>query len=157
MEHSGQVLLKSNVHKLGVLVNEFVKFYQRGFDYQQMIYDLWNAKDVLGHIVFWHESFAKNISDLGENIKPTPLKGKLSEVNERSVASTKQVSIDHLLIRLQRAQEVIEKFIYNENIALIPYRKGSRDYSREEHVQVCINHINRHLTDLEKKYSYVKT
>ena len=30
------------------------------------VYEAWTAKDILGHIVFWHESFARNVHDISQ-------------------------------------------------------------------------------------------
>ena len=143
----------SNLANLKESVQALTAFFKKDLDFQQMVYELWNAKDILGHLVFWHESFARNIRDLGEGVKPNPLKGKLSEVNQQSVETTASVSIATLIIRLQTAQRTIEQHIFNESIDLIPYKRGSRSYSRQEHLEVVSGHINKHLRDLHKKLS----
>ncbi|MEM9672830.1 MAG: hypothetical protein AAF992_09560, partial [Bacteroidota bacterium] len=121
-------------------------------DFSLMVYAHWSAKDILGHLVFWHESFARNLRDIAQNQKPNPLKGKLSEVNQMGVDATRSVSIDRLINRLTAAQLVIDKHIFNTEVKLIPYKKGSRDYGRLEHLEVVAAHIKRHLKDLHKKY-----
>lgn len=143
-----QVSLNAMRQQLSALI----KFYRQDLDYQRMVYDLWNAKDILGHLTFWHESFARNISDLGKGITPRPLKGKLSEVNRQSVESTASSSIDTLITRLTRAQETIEEHIFNDRILLIPYKRGSRDYCRLEHLDIVSAHIKRHLKDLNNTF-----
>ena len=142
--------LKTEVGQLKSQLQAFIMFFEQEYDYTTMVYELWNAKDVLGHITFWHESFARNISDLGKGKKPNPLKGKLSQVNQLSVETTRQQSIDELIARLHKAQKTIEKHIFNAEIELIPYKKGSRSYSRIEHVIIVENHIRKHLTHLQK-------
>lgn len=146
LNHEINQALKALQEKL----QELTAFFKSERNFQTMVYALWNAKDILGHITFWHESFARNISDLGNGIKPTPLKGKLSEVNQTSVESTKKVSIEELLLRMARAQQTIENHIHNPNIQSIPYKKGSRDYSRLEHLQIVEAHIKKHLRDLHR-------
>ena len=149
-------LIRINVERLKSELCSFIAFFEEGLDYKKMIYELWNAKDVLGHVTFWHESFARNISDLGNGVEPTPLKGKLSEVNKLSVETTKAESIKNLIQRLKQAQKIIETFIYLEKIDLIPYKRGSRAYSREEHLEIVSNHIHKHLKDLMTKYGKTK-
>ena len=129
---------------------ELKDFFELDQDVDTMVYERWSAKDVLGHLVFWHESFARNLRDVSEGRTPHPLKGKLSEVNQQSVSSTRDVPIAALLNRLQQAQEVIEEHIANPDVSLIPYKKGSRDYPPLEHVEVVAAHIKRHLKDLRK-------
>jgi hypothetical protein len=144
--------LESDLEQLKKELKEFIDFFKQGYDYGSMIYELWDAKNILGHITFWHESFARNISDLANEKIPNPLKGKLSEVNRLSVESTNAVPIAELILRLQQAQYTIEQHIYDKKIELIPYKKGSRDYTRSEHLQVVANHIRKHLKDLKKHY-----
>ena len=116
-----------------------------------MVYTYWTAKDVLGHVTFWHESFAKNLRDLSEGVKPNPLRGKLSEVNEMSVETTKDVPIKVLIKRLLTAHKTIEKHNTNTSIESIHYKKGSRNYSRLEHLQIVDRQIKRHLNDLRER------
>ena len=132
-------------------VNELILFYKMDLDFHQMIYTYWTAKDVLGHLTFWHESFAKNLQDLAHGIKPSPLKGKLSEVNQMSVETTSAISIEALINRLEIAQNTIKQNIGNSLIESIPYKKGSRNYSRIEHLEIVEGHIRKHLKDLNKK------
>ncbi|KJS06323.1 MAG: hypothetical protein VR77_05870 [Flavobacteriales bacterium BRH_c54] len=145
--------IKTKVEILRNELKKFIIFFEQGLDYDKMVYEYWNAKDVLGHITFWHESFARNISDLGKNIKPSPLKGKLSEVNKQSVETTKNESVENLIKRLKEAQNTIEEYVFLDKVNLIPYKKGSRDYSKLEHLEVVSNHIHKHLKDISKKYS----
>ncbi|MCB9425804.1 MAG: hypothetical protein H6584_02065 [Flavobacteriales bacterium] len=147
-----QKRIKANVEVLRNELDQLFDFFEKGLDYDKMVYEFWNEKDILGHITFWHESFARNISDLGKGIKPKPLKGKLSEVNKQSVETTKDESIENLIKRLKDAQNTIEAFIFDDKINMIPYKKGSRDYSKTEHLEVVSNHIHKHLKDIHKIY-----
>ncbi len=133
-------------------LDRLIAFYQKDLDFDAMVYERWNAKDILGHLVFWHESFARNIRDLGQGRKPNPLKGKLSAVNQQSVETTSPYPIAVLIERLRTAQVSIEQHIFNEQIDLIPYKRGSRPYPRWEHLKVVAQHIRRHRQDLEKKF-----
>lgn len=143
--------LKGRLQQLNNAVNEVLDFFQQGSNYEVMVYELWSAKDTLGHLTFWHESFSRNLSDLANGKTPSPMKGKLSELNKLGVDSAKTVSIEDLLNRFQKAQRSIEKNIFDERIDLIPYKKGSRDYSRIEHLAVVTNHIRKHQGDLKTK------
>jgi|SRR6056297_2064213 len=148
--------IKTNVQILRNELDQLFEFFEKGLDYDKMVYKYWNAKDILGHLTFWHESFARNISDLGKGIKPKPVKGNLSVVNKQSVETTKNESIENLIKRLKDAQVTIEEFIFVDRINLIPYKKGSRDYSRREHLEIVSNHIHKHLIDISKKYGTTK-
>jgi hypothetical protein len=144
--------LKATVEILRNELEQLFAFFERGLDYHKMVYELWNAKDILGHLTFWHESFARNISDVGKGIQPKPLKGKLSEVNRQSVETTKNESTENLIKRLKDAQNTIEAFVFEDTIHQIPYKKGSRDYTKTEHLEVVSNHIHKHLKDIQRTY-----
>lgn len=113
----------------------------------------WTAKDLLGHIVFWHESFARNVYDIASNIKPTPLKGRLTDLNQQSVVEMQLYSTEILLLRLESAHLVIRQNIRHPGLELIPYRQGSRPYTPEEHLEIVDRHLSGHLNDIEKALS----
>jgi hypothetical protein len=54
-----------------------------------LVDDSWAVRDVVGHVTFWHESFARNVDDLVHGRRPTPLRGRLSDLNERGVAEAR--------------------------------------------------------------------
>jgi hypothetical protein len=133
-------------------VSEFLAFYSVGRDLSRIIYSDWTARDVLSHVASWHMSFARNLLDAVNHIKPSPFKGSLTEVNEREVKSLSQFSVVNLIQKIKHAQEQIEQNIGNQGIIGIAYKKGSRDYSPIEHLEVVRRHIRSHLADLEGKY-----
>jgi len=114
------------------------------------VYEGWSVKDVLAHITFWHESFARNVSDLAQGVKPKPLQGRYRDLNERCFEESRYLSFDDLLGKLASAQALISQHILNEHISMIPYRIGSRDYSPEEHLHIVHEHIQQHIRDLRK-------
>lgn len=146
---SDDLTIKTKLKLLQNQVFDFIAFYKQIIDFNTKVYPLWSAKDVLGHVTFWHESFARNLLDLAEGRNPNPLKGKLSEVNELSVSTTKECTIQELLERLEAAQKIINNHILNESILEIPYKKGSRNYTRLEHLEVVGKHITKHLKDMK--------
>jgi len=133
-------------------VSDFLSFYLVERDLLRIIYTDWTARDVLSHVASWHMSFARNLLDAVNNRKPSPFKGTLTEVNEREVKLLSQFSVADLIQKIKLAQEQIEQNIRNEGIIGIAYKKGSRDYSPIEHLEVVRRHIKSHLADLEGKY-----
>lgn len=115
-----------------------------------MVYELWTAKDVLAHLTFWHESFARNVDDLVSGRKPTPLKGRFIDLNQGGVDAMKSLTLAQVLDRFETAHAIIRGNILNPMLALIPYKKGSRDYTPEEHTEIVHEHIRMHLGDVNK-------
>ena len=114
------------------------------------VYEGWCARDILGHLTFWHESFARNLDDLANGRRLSPLKGRLRDLNAYGVEVMRIIPLEQVIQKFELAQETIRKNILNPNLGLIPYRKGSRDYSPEEHLHIVCGHIQAHLRDIEK-------
>lgn len=110
----------------------------------------WTAKDILGHITFWHESFARNVRDLVNGIKPTPLKGKYSDLNQRCLDEMRPQAVEEIIKRLEAAHRVIQENILNAQLIVIPYKKGSREYTPAEHLDIVNKHIREHLREIKK-------
>lgn len=114
------------------------------------VYLGWSAKDVLAHIAYWHQSFARNASDLTRGVKPRPLRGTFHALNERCFAEARTKSVEDLLAELETAQAAITGCILQESLGIIPYKVGSRDYSPDEHLTIVRDHITQHIRDIEK-------
>ncbi len=69
----------------------------------------WSARMVLAHIVFWHESFGRNVADLAAGRQPTPLRGSLAALGERTRAELGSLDVEVLLGRFVAAQSVIRR------------------------------------------------
>jgi hypothetical protein len=124
--------------------------YQTLPDPNAMVYELWSAKDVLAHLTFWHESFARNLDDLSSGRKPTPLKGRFIDLNQGGVDSMRAESLETVTGRFEAAHRIIQENILNPALTFIPYKKGSRDYSPEEHLDIVAAHISEHLRDVRR-------
>lgn len=73
------------LQRLDESVTDLFNVYQTLPDPNALVDELWTAKDVLAHLTFWHESFARNVDDLVSGRKPTPLKGRLIDLNQGGV------------------------------------------------------------------------
>ena len=141
------LLLEQNI------VNDLLRFFDNEHDFSKIIYTDWTAKDVLAHIVMWHESFVNTITAIINETEPELLKGLLYEINDRGVKEFRQYSVEALSKKLANAQEIIRNTIHHKKIALIPYRKNSkRKYTTEEHLEIVYKHIQGHYNDIIKKY-----
>jgi hypothetical protein len=110
----------------------------------------WTVRDVVGHVTFWHESFARNVDDLIHGRRPTPLRGRLADLNERGVAEARALPLDTIVDRFRAAHATIRASILSPTLGLIPYRVGSRPYTPSEHLEVVRDHIRTHSHSLER-------
>jgi hypothetical protein len=131
--------------RLRQIVKELIATCRALPDPNAPVYEGWTAKDILGHLTFWHESFARNVADLAHDRQPLPLKSKLSDLNQRGVEEMRSCTLEEVISRLEAAQRIIHANIQSPKLILIPYRKGSRDYTPEEHLEIVAKHIQQHL------------
>lgn len=110
----------------------------------------WAARDVMAHIVFWHESFARNVADLVADRKPVPLAGTYASLAEQMRDELGAIPVEGLLERLAAAQTVIRRAILDPSLDVIPYRRGSRPYLPDEHLAVVRDHVLAHASELER-------
>lgn len=132
------------------IVNELIMYFSSDIDLNKIVYVEWTKKDVLAHIASWHMSFANNLLAAVNNDTPTPFKGSLTDINEKEVSRLRLYSVFDLLDYIKKAQIIIETNIENEIVKEIVYKRGSRNYSPLEHLEVVSRHIKGHLDDLRK-------
>jgi hypothetical protein len=130
-----------------------VSFYRSVGDVSLLVNSAWTARDVLVHLVFWHESFARNVDDLAHGLRPTPLRGTYAELGRRAAEEAEGRSIEELLTRLMAAQRGIEESIFDPRVTSIPYKVGSRPYSPAEHLSIVNEHVGNHLSKVESVYA----
>ena len=145
MVRAGQLLTQ-----LDETVAGLIETYQSLDCPDKALADGWTAKEVLSHITFWHESFARNVSALAAQRQPLPLRGKYVALNQRSVEEMKGLTIEQILAKLQSAHQIIQQTILSPTLTLIPYRQGSRPYTPEEHLVLVRGHITEHLKNIDK-------
>jgi hypothetical protein len=138
------------LHALNTTVTQLLDVYINMDDSDVMVYESWSPKDVLAHLTFWHESFSRNVLDLVNGRKPTVLKGRLIDLNQGGVDEMRTESLETVVDRFVRSHQVIQENILNPGLVMIPYRRGSREYTPEEHLSVVDEHINHHLRDVQK-------
>lgn len=120
-------------------------------DPENLQVDDWSVKDTLGHIAFWHESFARNVKALVEGREPNVLEGSYPDLNRMGVKQSRGMNVGQVMGRIRRAQGVIRRSILTLPAdTQIPYRKGSRDYTPDEHLEIVRDHIIAHLNRIEK-------
>lgn len=141
-----EILLK----QLNETISQLFDVYKNMANPEFSVSEEWTAKDILGHIVFWHESFTRNVRDIVNDIKPTPLQGRYSDLNQRCFDEMRTKTVEEIIKRLEAAHRVIRENILNPKLVLIPYKKGSRDYTPDEHLDIVNEHIKEHLSGIRK-------
>lgn len=138
-------------------MEEFVRLFQvPDLDISVMVNQRWNLRDLLAHIVAWHESFALNVSLLARGESAQPPRGTLREVNRNGVLALEGLKVPQLIRRLRKAQRAIENNIHNDLIETIPYRKPGTSYTAAQHLDVVRGHIHDHFWEAVDTYAAAK-
>lgn len=141
---------ETKLDQLNATVSRLLEVYRALPDTRLPVYEHWSATDVLAHLTFWHESFARNVDDLAHGRRPNPLRGRLGDLNLAGVEAMRDLSRDQLIARFEAAHAAIRDNILTPSLTSLPYRQGSRKYTPEEHLQVVNDHISAHLSDVCK-------
>jgi hypothetical protein len=110
----------------------------------------WTARDVVAHLVFWRESFARNVADLAAGRRPSPLAGTYAALADRTRVELGGLGIEELIERLLAAQAAIRAHLRDPRVVLIPYRRGSRAYPPDEHLALVRDHVRGHARELRR-------
>jgi hypothetical protein len=150
-EHEVQDARQELLEQLEEAVQCIIETVKKSPNPESLQVDDWSAKDTLGHIAFWHESFARNVSAMAEGRQPHVLDGKYPDLNRQGVERSRSMSVGQIAGRIRRAQAVIRQCVARmPDDMMIPYRKGSREYSPDEHLKIVRDHIVAHLHRIEK-------
>ncbi|NTW61909.1 ClbS/DfsB family four-helix bundle protein [Candidatus Saccharibacteria bacterium] len=109
----------------------------------------WTVKDMLCHIVFWHEAYATNYEAMARGLQP-PLPEQMSTINTRGVDSLKRVSIKELVSRLRSAHQSLHTSIIIEGVPQMTYSKGGRTYETGAFLDMIARHIARHTIQVRR-------
>ena len=138
-------------------VEEFIRLFQvPGLDTSVMVNHRWDLRDLLAHIVAWHESFALNVSLLARGEAAQPPRGTLREVNRNGVLALDGLTVGQLIRRLRKAQRTIEHHVRDESIEVIPYRRPGTSYTPAQHLDVVRGHIHDHFWEAIDTYARAK-
>jgi hypothetical protein len=140
---------ESQLEALTQTVEELILLFDTLEDVDRMVYESWSARDILAHVTFWHESFARNVHDLVRGIKPSPLKGRYRDLADQCFNEFRPLEFAQIMARFKSAHKLIQAHITNPCIELIPYRIGSRAYRAEEHLEIVREHLKKHIKDIQ--------
>lgn len=136
------------IRLLDAAVDEVVWLYGlRDVDWSFRVYPLWDAHDVLAHLVSWHESFAAIVTARSRGERPEVPRGSLARVNEEGVQRLQGIGIASLTRRLVGAQRIVVACSLADDEPL-PYRRGSRLYTFGERLDIARGELDAHRRDV---------
>lgn len=115
-----------------------------------MATDEWTVKDVLCHIVFWHNYYAKQHSALASGKNPVIFKSKGGSTrNQEGVDLLKSLSKENLIEKLNKSHKDLYRSIIVNQVPGMDYT-DKKHYQTEESLEVIAGHINRHALQVKR-------
>lgn len=111
----------------------------------------WGAREVLCHIVYWHETYVRIVRAMNAHESPVQREGSFKDFNRDSVSELGAEPVAEMLSRLRRAQRRLEV----ELLALPPatainIKVGSKPWPADEFPARIAGHLRGHLRQLRR-------
>jgi hypothetical protein len=110
------------------------------------------AREVLSHLVFWHNEYCTISQTLLLGQKPTLLAGSLAQLNEQATRKYQKqdmVELAQCLAEKQKTLELNLRHLENWNVNF-PFKKGCRRIDVAGRIYSINNHIRQHLVRQER-------
>lgn len=114
-----------------------------------MATDEWTVKDVLCHLVFWHENYAANYNALANHKEPQLLDGPGYRLNTEGVRSLRRSKTEELINRLKIANNKLYQSIVNKRISKMTYKKNGRVFSTSDFLYLIARHFVTHTKHIK--------
>lgn len=112
----------------------------------------WGAREVLIHLVFWHEQYAQIASDVFAKRNYPKLSGTFKDINAWAVAQNMSVPANELLDRWVAAQIRLEHLSQKQGASRLKLclREGSKEWPFFVLIRLAAGHVRRHEEKLTK-------
>jgi hypothetical protein len=113
----------------------------------------WGPREVLTHLVFWHECYSRLAAAAAGGKESKPLKGTLKAINAQAVALNKDVPVHELIARWVKAQKGLARTAQKPKAGQIKVAltETSKEWKLPELIRMAANHIAKHETGLREE------
>ena len=130
-------------------VNHGIAYFEEEGISSNVRIDLWEPREVLAHLVFWHEFVA---SALKSNDGPVKIFASIDEMNARAVGRAANRSIKSLLVDIKNINARLNesaKQISDINEIIIIFPDGDEKSTQEMLEFNISNHWDSHIAELK--------
>lgn len=133
------------------VVNDFIAYISR-LPADALKPDVWSPREVLVHLVFWHERYISIISAALDGREPDLLTGSGKALNAMPVRENAGAPIGLLIERFQAAQAELEELTASEaaRSVTIRIRLNTKERTVNDLLHAVEGHIRNHLAKLRK-------
>lgn len=145
--------MKTELEKLRRTVESFIYFMNR-LPEEHLAPADWGPREVLVHLVFWHETYVSTIEALIAGRTPDLPEGTFAELNAQAVRQNAEVPIARLLERFRKAQSRLEELAILDPSRswTIPAKAGSKARPLDELIKRIEAHIRNHEIKLRRQF-----
>ncbi|HEY8415845.1 MAG TPA: DinB family protein [Thermaerobacter sp.] len=120
----------SLLEKLDRTVDSFIAYIE-GLPPEELAARAWGPREVLVHLVFWHETFVAALEALLDQREPRLPRGTFAELNAAAVKANAGVAVPELIRRFREAQGRLTELVgraarAGDRTLAIPVKAGSR-------------------------------
>ena len=114
--------------------------------------ETWGPREVLIHLVFWHEQYARIASDILGGKKREMLRGTFKQINAAAVSQNATATLADLLGRWGVAHEELFRISRWRQATRLKFslREGSKEWPFLVLMRLAAGHILRHEEKLRK-------
>jgi hypothetical protein len=118
-----------------------------------MVEQNWGPKEVLAHLVYWHEVY---VSQAQSYLRGEPVdlpQGRYSDLNARAVENSRGIPVAQLTARFRAANHALGQISMDcdPDQVVIPIKSGVRAYTLAELVAEVLPHIRNHHRKLVRE------
>lgn len=112
----------------------------------------WHAKDVLGHLVYWHRSSANAVTSVAEGQGPTTQTDTVDALNAQVRLATRSIQVRELTVALSLSHRKLSAAARRVNApeAVVRVRLDGSERRLAELLRVTRDHLRQHLAELRE-------
>jgi hypothetical protein len=114
----------------------------------------WGPREVLAHLVYWHEGYVRRTSAVRTGQSPTLPQGRFADINACAVANLRDVPIRRMIQRLRAANRRLCTLAAAHDPRRIAFRikQDSHPWRLSDLIPAAEAHIRHHLRTLKKEF-----
>ncbi len=111
----------------------------------------WRPREVLAHMLFWHQATAEGMESVLAGGKPYRVHASVDEMNARAVGRTAAMSIQQLVeqVRHWHARLVAAARKLPDSSAIVLIRGDGTELSAQRRLEIIAHHWDEHIKDLQ--------
>ena len=113
----------------------------------------WGPREVLGHMVFWHQAAVEGIESVASGGSPSRILEPTDDLNDRAVAAMSGLGTTEVMRQMRELQPRLEDAIHSlpDPEAAVQIRRDGSEQSASEKLTILTHHWNEHVAELRRQ------